>query len=156
MRRIGVGLGLAAAVALSALALGAVADSTADRGRHITVISEDGNGSIAPADFGAAPKQGQQAAATAPVFRRGRRIGRTETVLTVTRVTAEDVTVMIECSTVLPRGAIFFNGSLHLSDLGEGTRVPVVGGTGAYRGAGGQVELQQSSPARTRLSFDLR
>jgi hypothetical protein len=104
---------------------------------------------------GASPAQNDTAAADAPVYRKGRKIGRTETVLTITRVTSRDLEATIECTVRLPHGNILFNGAFNFAGLGHGVAVPVVGGTGRYKGAAGTVVAKAPDPSRTKLTFDL-
>ena len=144
----------AAAIAGPALSLGSSAASTSQRHQHFTVVSRDSEGTITPSDFGTSPVQDQQAAEDAPVYRGAHKIGRAETVITITRVSRNDTEGMIECTVKLPGGDLFFNGALNINDLAKGAAVPIVGGTRAYKAAAGTVIVQSSNPARTSLSFD--
>ena len=153
-------LGVVAAVvvaAIGALALFLGTSGGSDQGDHrqFTVVARDSEGTITPPDFGAAPAQGQQAALDAPVYRREQKVGRAETILTITRVSGDGPEVIVECAVVLPKGQILFNGGMRFADLAEGAAVPVVGGTGAYARAAGTVVLQSSDPAETSLTFDI-
>jgi hypothetical protein len=153
-RQLAVAAAVAAAIAAPTLFLGTSAASTSRHHQHFTAVSHDALGSITPPDFGANPVQNQQAAEDAPLTRGGRTVGRTETVVTVTRVSAHDVEGMVECTVKLPGGTIFFNGAVDVTHLATGVTVPVVGGTGAYEGAAGTVVMEAPTTASTKLTFD--
>jgi hypothetical protein len=88
----------AAAIAGPALSLGSSAASTSQHHRHFTVVSRDSEGTITPSDFGTSPVQDQQAAEDAPVYRGAHKIGRAETVITITRVSAPSNSPGATCS----------------------------------------------------------
>ncbi|MFN2462177.1 MAG: hypothetical protein ABR591_16100 [Candidatus Velthaea sp.] len=143
-----------AVIAVPAVVLGAPSAKTDHR--QFVVVSRDSQGTITPSDFGPSSAQNQQAAADAPVYRNARMVGRTETALTITHAGAEDLQAMIECTVELPEGKILFAGAFKFADLGHGAVVPVVGGTGAYKGAAGTVVIRSPDPSQTKLTFDLR
>ena len=58
-------------------------------------------------------------------------------------------------SVVLKDGTILFNGSVDLKKLGGGVEVPIIGGTGAYDGAGGTVKMGMPTPKTTSLEFEV-
>jgi hypothetical protein len=142
-------------IAASAFALGTSSASTGKSQRHFTVVTHDSQGTITPPDFGSAPEQNQQASEDAPAFLHGKKVGRAETIITVTRVAPKDLEATIECTVELPKGNILFNGSFNFNRIGKGVTIPVVGGTGAYRRASGTVVAQSTNPARTKLTFSL-
>jgi hypothetical protein len=147
--------GAAVATAVSAAILGTSTASTAKTQRHFTVVTHDSQGTITPPNFGSNPKQNQQASEDAPAYIGGKKVGRAETIITVTRVAPKDLEATIECTVELPKGKILFNGSFNFNRIGKGVKVPVVGGTGAYKGTSGTVEAQSTNPARTKLTFSL-
>lgn len=74
--------------------------------------------------------------------------------MTVTRA-GDDPEAIISCTVELPNGNIHFNGAAHLGDLAKGAVVPVVGGTKAFKRAGGTVVMKSTNPAQTNLTFDI-
>lgn len=152
-----VALGAAAAIAVPSMS------NAAPGGRQFTftVVSHDARGTITPADFGAAPRQNQQASADAPVTYQGKAIGRTETIVTITRVHGSSLLFMIECSVSLnggslPHGKILFNGSANFTKVPNGVAIPVVGGAGQWSGVTGQVVMTGINGGKaTRLDFDI-
>jgi hypothetical protein len=145
--------GLAALVVLVA-SLGTSAASRSRGQTHFTVVTHDSQGTITPPSFGANPKQNDQASEDAPAFRGDHKVGRAETVVTITRVAPNDLEAMIECTVELRQGNVMFNGAFNFNEIANGVSVPVVGGTGRYAGARGTVQLKSTNPARTRLTFD--
>lgn len=125
-----------------------------------TVVSHDAQGTVTPGDFFATPPvQNAQASVDAPVSRNGATVGLAETIITITRVSGDDVAAMIECSVELPGGIVFFNGSAHFADLGTGATLPVTGGTGQYAGASGVVTLVAAADGSTtdlRFNFSTK
>ncbi len=156
MRRMTIVLGIVAVLGAGVF-VGAVTPATArDNHERFTVIAQDSEGTITPADFGTNPSPNQQAALDAPVYREGVKVGLAETLITLTRVTDEDHAAIIECSVELPKGNILFNGSFHFGDLATGASVPVVGGTGSYSGFVGTVTMTVAPDnSYTTLAFDI-
>jgi hypothetical protein len=100
---------------------------------------------------------GDQVVENAPVVDgAGSTIGTSFTTITVVTGTGPDnFAGLIECSIDLARGHILFNGSIAAGDLATGAVVPVVGGTGAYEGAGGVVTIVAPDHKHAALTFDL-
>jgi hypothetical protein len=86
----------------------------------------------------------------------GATAGKLHTVVNITSgKSTADGAGLIDCHVVLNDGTILFNGSVALKDLAAGVSLPVLGGTGAYNGAGGTVRMQSSDGKKTNLTFDL-
>jgi hypothetical protein len=83
-----VAFGVAAAIAVPALLIGTSSASSSHHDRQFSVVSKNAQGTITPPDFGTSPAQDQQAAADAPVVRDGHKVGRSETLLTITRASS--------------------------------------------------------------------
>ncbi len=151
-----IGAAVLAAVAALIFTVGLPGTATARPHRFdFTVVAHDDKGSVTPADFFTSPPvQNDQASIDAPVYRRGVKVGRAETIVTYTRVSPNDVQAMIECSVELRGGIVLFNGAFHGADLGTGVTLPVVGGTGKYARAAGVVTMVANADGtRTRLHF---
>ena len=146
-----VAFGVAVAIAVPALLIGTSSASSSHHERHFSVVSKNAQGTITPPDFGTSPAQDQQAAADAPVVRDGHKVGRSETLLTITRASSKDLESDIECTVELPHGKILIDGAFNTTHLAKGVAVPVVGGTGRYEGTTGEVVLKALS-SRTKLS----
>jgi hypothetical protein len=146
-----VAFAVAAAIAVPALLIGTSSASSSHHERHFSVVSKNAQGTITPTRFGTSPKQDQQAAADAPVVRDGHIVGRSETLLTITRVSSKDLEADIEGTVELPGGKILIDGAFNAARLAKGAAVPVVGGTGRYEGTTGEVVLKALS-SRTKLS----
>jgi hypothetical protein len=146
-----VAFGVAAAIAVPALLIGTSSASSSHHERQFSVVSKNAQGTITPPDFGTSPAQDQQAAADAPVVRDGHKVGRSETLLTITRASSKDLEADIECTVELPHGKILIDGAFNFAHLATGVTVPVVGGTGHYEGTTGEVVLKALS-SRTKLS----
>lgn len=93
-------MSVVAAVLVSAGLTGSA--SAAPHKYTFTVVSHDAQGNRHARDFFATPPvQNAQASVDAPVSRIGTTVG-LEIVMTITRVSGEDVAAMIECSVELP------------------------------------------------------
>lgn len=155
---------IASLIAVAALVLVAAGQSgSASAAPHkyvFTVVGQDAQGTVTPGDFFTAPPvQNAQASVDVPMSRNGTNVGLAETIITITRVSGDDVVAMIECSVELPGGIVFFNGAAHLADLGTGATLPVVGGTGEYAGASGVVTLVAAADGSTtdlRFNFSTK
>lgn len=158
MKRITLSLATLGALAVAlAFTAGLPGSASAESHKHtFTVVVQETEATLTPADFFATPpEQNAQASEDAPVYRNGRKVGLAETIITFTRVTDDDVAAMIECSVELPGGNLLFSGSVHLADLGAGAAVPVVRGTGKYTHASGVVTLVAAADgSSTDLRFD--
>jgi hypothetical protein len=150
-----VAVGVAAAIAVAALLIGTSSASSAHHERHLSAVIKNARGTITPADFGTAPKQDQQAAEDAPVVRNGHKVGRSETLMTITRVSPRDLEADIEGTVELPHGKILIDGAFNVAHIDEGAAVPVVGGTGRYKGTAGAAVLKAPASSLTKISFDL-
>jgi len=144
-------------VAFAAPVLISRAAPAADPQRQsFTVVVQDSEAAVSPADFLDHLTQGAQEAEDAPLYRDGKKIGLAETIVIVTRVAGDDVAGLIACSVELPEGNLLFHGSAHLAGLATGAALPVVGGTGTYRGARGTVTLIAAEDGtHTTLNFDI-
>lgn len=150
-------VGVVAAAMIVAVTILPGGSSAADRNhRTFTLVAQESEATLTPADAFNAPAQNAQASEDAPVYRNGKKVGLAETVITFTRVAGDDVVAMIERSIELPEGNLLFNGSAHLADLAKGAAVPVVGGTKAYNEAAGTVIMVASEDgSKTTLKFDI-
>jgi hypothetical protein len=142
---------VAAAIAVPALLIGTSSASSSHPERHFSIVSKNAQGTITPPNFGTSPAQDQQAAADAPVVRNGHKLGRLETLLTITRVSSKDLEADFEGTVELPHGKILADGAFNVAHIANGVAVPVVGGTGRYEGTTGEVVLKAPS-SRTKLS----
>ena len=148
---------VAAVAALMAVAIVAPACGSDDGDRHqFTLVVHDAEAALTPKTlFSDPPAQNASGVEDATIDRDGKNVGFAETVITMTRATADDAVAMIECDIQLPEGHILFNGAVHLADVGKGAKVPVVGGTGAYKGAAGVVKMVGAADGSiTTLTFD--
>lgn len=69
-----------------------------------------------------------------------------------------DANFILDCTVHLPGGDLLFSGAELFSHLSMVATVPVVGGTGKYAGARGQVRMRprtQNSETGTEADFDL-
>ena len=69
-----------------------------------------------------------------------------------------DIMGLIDCTIILKHGRIHFAGGFRFSELEAGATASVVGGTGTYDSAGGQVVAtagELNGKAGTYLTFDL-
>src|SRR5436190_12848460 len=112
-----VAIGAAVAIAIPALLIGTSSASSPQHDKHFSVVSKNAQGTITPADFGTSPNQDQQAAADAPVVRNGHRVGRSETLLTITRASSTDLEADIECTVELPHGSILVDGAANFAHI---------------------------------------
>ncbi|MGH3468324.1 MAG: hypothetical protein ACRDQF_11395 [Thermocrispum sp.] len=103
MKRIAILISVAALAILGAVFLATGASSAASPHHQVfTLVLQETEATLTPADFFSNLEPNAQAAEDAPVYRGGSKVGLAETVLTVTRAEGEDVAVMIECSIELP------------------------------------------------------
>lgn len=155
MKRIAILISAVALAVLGATTLASGASSATNPHQKVfTLVIEESEATLTPADFFSNLAQNTQASEDAPIYRDGSKVGLAETVITVTRAEGDDVAAMIECSIELPEGNLLFNGSVHLADLAAGADVPVVGGTGSYAGASGTVEMLDAEGSTFQLNFD--
>jgi hypothetical protein len=88
----------------------------------------------------------------------GANVAKLYTIVTMTSgKSMADATGIIDCHVVWKDGStVLFNGSVDMKKLGgAGVSLPVIGGTGAYNGAGGTVHMQAPDQKTTNISFDL-
>jgi hypothetical protein len=52
-------------------------------------------------------------------------------------------------------GTILFNGFVDMKMLAGGVELPIIGGTGAYDGAGGTVKMGMPTDKTTSLEFEI-
>jgi hypothetical protein len=150
----------AVAVVLAGLAGACAQSSSADAStKHLSIVGQDAKATtmemvdLGKAGFGPGDELIEENPATDST---GASVAKLYTVVTVTSgKSMADGKGLIDCHVVLSDGTILFNGAVDLSKLGTGVTLPVVGGTGAYNGAGGTVRMQAPDQKTTALSFDL-
>lgn len=147
------------AIALLALGVGLGALRADDSGDHqrFTLVAHEAEAAVTPSTFFTdPPKQNAAGSEDAPLYRDDKKVGLAETAYTVLRTAGGDTDVMVECDIELPEGHLLFNGAAHLADVAKGAVVPVVGGSGKYRGATGQVTMVGAADgSTTTLRFDI-
>ena len=150
----------AVAVALVGLAGACAKTSKADvTARRLSVVAVDEKATtleqldLGKTGFG----PGDQLVEEAPIQDgSGKDLGKSYTIMTMTSgKSLNDAMGLIDCSINLADGVILFNGHFSLKDLGAGITIPVIGGTGAYAGAGGTVKMQASDMKKTNMTFEL-
>jgi len=131
-------------------AAGAAADGKAKSPLRLVAIEKQSEF----VDLGTSgPSLGDQLVFSETLFRRGREVGDSGVVCTVTEVVAPYDVLTFHCvgTLSLPKGQITLQGRIEVQgedDPGPFT-VAITGGTGAYRAAGGQARIRDTSPTRT-------
>jgi hypothetical protein len=148
------------AVVLGGLAVACAQTSIADVSRrHVAVVIDEGHATVQEVvDLGKSGfGTGDQVLEEAPVTdSAGKTVGDSFTTLTITSGKSLEVSKgLIDCSINLGRGTILFNGYVDLAKLDKGITIPVIGGTGAYSGAGGSVRMTKPDEPHTNLDFSL-
>jgi len=156
MKRINV----VAAIALFALAGACTQTSNADvTTKRLSIVGQDGQATtfemvdLGKEGFGPADQLIEENPVTTSG---GKKLGTAYTLVTMT--SGKDLPSakgLIDCHIVLSGGTILFNGSVVMAKLGDGVTLPVIGGTGAYAGAGGTVRMQAPDDKHTNMSFSL-
>jgi len=146
-----------AAAALAALTLTSLSPASAHKpqGQVFTVTTQTIDET--PIDFTKPPKLGDSNVITEDVYRYGKKVGTSDLQCTVVRVNLPKFAAQCFNTTVLPEGQITAQGYV-TSDQVE--RVPfkqaVTGGTGAYKGARGELTVDEAGDGPAHLTFDLR
>jgi hypothetical protein len=150
----------AVAVVLAGLAGACAQTSSADATtKHLSIVGQDAKATtLQQVDLGK-PGMGpgdeliEENPATDST---GAEVANLYTVVTMTSgKSMADAKGLIDCHVVFKDGTVLFNGSVDLAKLGTGVSLPVIGGTGAYNGAGGTVRMQAPDQKTTNISFDL-
>jgi hypothetical protein len=148
------------AIVLVGIAAACAQTSNADvTTKHLSLVGQDGKATtfeivdLGKAGFGPSDELIEENPLTSSG---GKTLGNAYTVVTMTSgKSMADAKGLIDCSINLAAGRILFNGYVSLADLGKGITVPVIGGTGAYAGAGGSVRMQAPDDKHTNMTFDL-
>ena len=150
-------LTIIAAAALAALTVTSLSPASAHKphGQVFTVTTQTIDET--PIDFTKPPKLGDSNVITEDVYRYGKKVGTSDLQCTVVRVNLPKFAAQCFNTTVLPEGQITAQGYV-TSDQVE--RVPfkqaVTGGTGAYKGARGELTVDEAGDGPAHLTFDLR
>ena len=150
-------LTIIAAAALAALTLTSLSPASAHKpqGQVFTVTTQTIDET--PIDFTKPPKLGDSNVITEDVYRYGKKVGTSDLQCTVVRVNLPKFAAQCFNTTVLPEGQITAQGYV-TSDQIE--KVPfkqaVTGGTGAYKGARGELTVDEAGDGPAHLTFDLR
>ena len=148
-----------AAAALAALTLTSLSPASAHKSpSHVFTVTTK---TIAetPVDHTKPPKLGDTNVITEDVYRDGKKVGTSDLTCTLVRLDLPNHFFAVECfnTTVLPGGQITAQGYV-TSDQIE--KVPfkqaIVGGTGAYKGARGELTVDEAGDGPAHLTFDLR
>jgi hypothetical protein len=144
------GLASAFAVASGGPAVSSGGDDGNDRHRTIRVVSvntEEAFVDVGEANF----SLGDEFVFTSKLMRHGKQVGHTGVVCTITSVTNEES----QCVGT----AQFRAGQITIQGLmaGEPTsfKFPITGGSGAYQGAEGELQVRELSDTRELLTFHL-
>jgi hypothetical protein len=150
-----------ALVALGVLVAGAaVATANGNGKRTLRIVATEIQSEFV--DLGTpGPSLGDEFVFSETLFRRGREVGVSGGVCTATQVTAPYDVLMFHCVATLSlrRGQITLQGLIEVQgedDPGPFT-VAITGGTGAYRGAGGEAVIRDVGPATSvyKLRLDI-
>ena len=102
------------------------------------------------------PSLGDQQVLTEDVYRDGKRVGTSDIQCTIVRVQLPKFAVQCFNTTSLPEGQITAQGVVTSDQLEQ---VPfaqaVTGGTGAYKGARGELTVDEAGDGPAHLTFDL-
>lgn len=147
------GAATAAALATSGTASAGTAASSA---RSFTVKAHQGSDSnidLGHAGFSA----GDEDLVVAPLTRGAKRVGRMVGNCITARVGARSADQLCEFVLKLHHGQITAAGTVHAGQSGPGTfELPILGGTGRYQGAGGQIEVTATSGGTIPIQVSLR
>jgi len=150
----------AVAVVLAGLAGACAQTSSADVStKHLSMIGQDGKATtfeqvdLGKSGFGPGDELIEENPATDST---GKNVAQLYTIVTMTSgKSMADAKGLIDCHVVLTDGTILFNGSVDLKKLAGGIEVPIIGGTGAYDGAGGTVKMGMPTDKTTSLEFEV-
>lgn len=160
IRTLVTGATVIAAVAAGAAALAttgtASAGTAAASSRSFTVTAHQGSDSSV--DVGdAGLSAGDEDLVVAPLFRGGKHVGRMVGSCTTARVAAQSLDQLCEFVLYLPHGQVTTSGTVHAGQSGPGTfALPILGGTGRYQGAGGQMTISAGSGGTIPIKVSLR
>jgi hypothetical protein len=148
--------GLGAAAMLGSCAMPAQSDVTkkrlalvvADEKAVVRTVVDNGDKGFGPGD---------QMVEEAPVLdSSGKIVGNSFTsVAIVSGSSDQDFNGLLDCTFKLADGNIVFHGWFASKDLAAGSKIPVVGGTGAYNGATGTVTAVAPNDKVSNITFDL-
>jgi allene oxide cyclase-like protein len=147
------------AAALAALTLTSLSPASAHRskGHVFTVTTQTIDGT--PSDHNKPPALGDSNVITEDVYRYGKKVGTSDLQCTILRVEAPKHFFGGQCfnTTVLPEGQIVAQGYVTSNEI---EKIPfkqaIVGGTGAYKGARGELTVDEAGDGPAHLTFDLR
>ena len=145
--------------ALAALTLTSLSPASAHKSKsHVFTVTTKTIDQT-PIDFTKPPKLGDSNVITEDVYRYGKQVGTSDLQCTVVRVDLAKHFFAGQCfnTTVLPEGQITAQGYVTSNEL---EKVPfkqaITGGTGAYKGVGGQLTVDEAGDGPAHLTFDLR
>jgi Allene oxide cyclase barrel like domain len=149
-----------AAAALAALTLTSLSPASAHKshGGHVFTVTTQTIDQT-PIDFTKPPKLGDSNVITEDVYQYGKKVGTSDLQCTVVRVDLPKHFFAGQCfnTTVLPEGQIVAQGYVTSNEI---EKVPftqaIVGGTGAYKGARGELTVDEAGDGPAHLTFDLR
>jgi Allene oxide cyclase barrel like domain len=150
--RIGLYGAVMAIVAAAVLALGAAVATAHGNGKTLRLVATDTQENFL--DFGApGPSLGDELVISETLSRRGRDVGTAGVVCTITGAEPPYEVLTFQCLATLSlrNGQITLQGLIEVqgeNDPGPWT-VAITGGTGAYRGAGGEAVVRDVSDTRT-------
>jgi hypothetical protein len=143
-----------AIVALGVLVSGTAVASAHGKGKEKTLRLVADQTQVEFVDVGAAgPSLGDELVFSETLSRRGREVGTSGVVCTITHVTPPYDVLMLQCVATLSlrSGQITIQGLIEVQgedDLGPFT-LAITGGTGAYRGAGGDLVVRGVTDTRS-------
>jgi allene oxide cyclase-like protein len=111
-----------------------------------------------PHDMTKPPKLGDTSVITEDVYRAGKKVGTSDLQCTLVRIDLPKQFFAAQCfnTTVLPEGQITAQGYVTSNEL---EKVPfkqaVTGGTGAYKGARGELTVDEAGDGPAHLTYDL-
>jgi hypothetical protein len=141
-----------AIVAAAVLAFGAAAATAHGKGKTLRLVATDTQENFL--DLGSpGPSLGDELVISETLARRGRDVGTAGVVCTVTGAEAPYEVLAFQCVATLSlrNGQITLQGLIEVqgeNDPGPWT-VAITGGTGAFRGAGGEAVVRDASDTRT-------
>jgi hypothetical protein len=159
--KFGVRVAIVAVVALGVLLFGSAVATADANAKKRTLRLEATQNQSEFVDVGApGPSLGDQFVASETLFRRGEEVGTSGIVCTATEVVPPYDVITFHCVATLDleRGQITLQGMIEVQgedDSGPFT-VAITGGTGAYRGAGGEARIRNVSETESiyRLTFE--
>src|SRR5690349_17417164 len=147
------------AAAVAALTLTSLSPASAHKhGRHAFTITTKVLDAAQVDAGGPGPTLGDVNVITEDAYRDGKKVGTSDLSCTVVRLDAVKHFFAAEClsTTVLPGGQITTQGYVTSDEI---EKVPfkqaITGGTGAYRGARGELTVDEAGDGPAHLTFDL-